>query len=67
MSKQSEARKAQNYKEPKEVGMCHNCHHFTSDIEYTQFGGIEIESKLRCSLGRFAVKKTSSCDLQIEV
>jgi hypothetical protein len=64
MSKQSEAKTSQNYKEPKEVGMCHNCKHFSSDIKETAWGGIS-ETKMRCTLGGFKVKKTASCDQQI--
>jgi len=64
MSKQSEAKKAQNYKMPNEVGMCHNCQHYTREIEETRWGSKERYA--RCSLGGFAVKKTATCDLQID-
>ena len=66
MSKQSEAKKAQNYKTPNEVGMCHNCEHYASSLETTPWGG-KKERHMRCTLGGFAVKKTASCDLQIDI
>lgn len=61
MSKQSNRKELQGYKEPKDVAMCGNCDMFTSKKEATKWGGTH-ESILRCGLGKFAVKKTASCN-----
>ena len=64
MSKQSEAKAAQDYDPNPVQRMCSNCKNFTSEkTERTGvFGGIYVEEKeKRCGIGGFAVKKTATC------
>jgi hypothetical protein len=66
MSKQSEAKAAQGYRE--EPKTCSNCVNFTSDhIEksYQSFSGLQTwteEKNKRCAIGGFVVKKMATCD-----
>lgn len=62
MSKQSEAKKNQNYRTTPDT--CSNCTQYQSDIveKRTQFGSWKEEKGKRCSVGGFAVKKTATCD-----
>ena len=63
MSKQSEAKKRQDYVSKFEAGYCMNCFHYQSDIvpmknewhEWTE------EKNKRCGIGGFAVAKKGSC------
>jgi hypothetical protein len=64
MSKQSEAKEAQNCR--KQPLCCQYCNHFSLDyIEVKKTWLIKpvmTEKNLRCTLGGFAVNKTASCD-----
>lgn len=66
MSKQSEAKLAQGYR--KKPDTCSNCKHMQFEViekSYTRWNGAvevwEEEKAHRCSVGGFAVKKTSTC------
>ena len=66
MSKQSDAKADQNYREKPVWRECRNCRHFSLDrvpqkSEYTDSEWID-EKNLRCTLGNFAVKKLATCD-----
>jgi hypothetical protein len=63
MSKQSEAKKRQNYNPKPEHAKCSNCIHFGSFIEKQKgyYGEYETEKGLTCTFGGFAVKKTATC------
>lgn len=66
MSKQSEAKTAQNWR--KEPNTCSRCAHFKMDVveqRYEGFSGTQIwsvDKNLRCSLGGFKTAKTAVCD-----
>jgi hypothetical protein len=64
MSKQSEAKEAQNYR--KQPMCCQCCAHFSMDrvkVKKTWLTNPVLEDKnLRCGVGGFAVQKTASCD-----
>ncbi len=66
MSKQSEAKKAQNYRENADT--CANCANYQSELiekKYDGYNGILVwteEKGKRCTVGEFAVKKTATCD-----
>lgn len=64
MSKQSEAKKQQNYN-PKPVhNTCSNCAHYRSVYREMRDwrGNIYVEEKeLRCGIGGFAVNKLATC------
>ncbi len=63
MSKQSEAKEKQGFKE--QSNMCSNCEHFTLERdEYSSgsFGTYFIEENLRCTLGNFKVNKKNTCN-----
>ena len=62
MSKQSEAKKAQNYRE--DADTCANCANYESQlIEQTYISAVwTVEKGKRCAIGGFAVKKTATCD-----
>jgi len=64
MSKQSEAKKRQNYNPKPEPACCSNCESFSFDVE--KFIGwdkkeYEKEKNLRCSIGGFKVMKRGTC------
>lgn len=61
MSKQSEAKLAQGYR--KKPDTCATCIHYESEItKHTEYyGDWTEEKKKRCSVGGFAVNKTSTC------
>ncbi len=59
MSKQSEAKKTQNYR--KELNRCGNCKNFISEKIINEWGYEELKNK-RCSIGGFAVMVNSTCD-----
>ena len=71
MSKQSEAKKNQNYREVPDT--CANCGNYQSQLvekEYDAWNGKQTwteEKGKRCSIGEFAVKKNATCDLHILV
>ena len=66
MSKQSEAKKEQNYRESPDS--CANCAHYESQVvekSYDSWNGPRtwLEEKVkRCAIGGFAVKKMAVCD-----
>jgi hypothetical protein len=67
MSKQSEAKEAQNYR--KQSMSCMNCAQFSSEMvgrkpKWASSPNYVIteEKNLRCGLGDFKVQKTGSCD-----
>lgn len=66
MSKQSDAKKAQNYRKTPDT--CVNCIHFERQIvEVTSntWSGpyvYTVDKNLRCKLGEFAVTKGATCD-----
>ena len=64
MSKQSEAKKYQNYNPKPDHASCTNCKHFTSDNVGKEGWNKKMyyqEKNLRCSIGGFAVKKNGTC------
>lgn len=64
MSKQSEAKKKQNYNPKPEHAMCSNCIHYASVTTEREgmFGGLYHDEKGKtCTFGGFAVKKTAIC------
>lgn len=69
MSKQSEAKKNQNYTPKAKPRTCQNCTAFTFDRVQTQpptqwnEAGWWEDKNLRCEIGGFAVKKMASCDM----
>ena len=71
MSKQSEAKKAQNYRD--DADTCANCANYRSELidkTYDSYDGIQVwteEKGKRCALGGFAVKKTATCDHHVLV
>jgi len=71
MSKQSEAKKAQNYRENADT--CANCANYQSELiekKYDGYNGILVwteEKGKRCAVGGFAVKKTATCDQHVLV
>lgn len=60
MSKQSEAKKKQNYNPKPVPRVCMNCEHYISDM--IPYGNYIEEKNKRCGLGEFAVKKMATCD-----
>lgn len=65
MSKQSEAKAAQNWKRKPDT--CAGCAHFTCDREEIRFSEFSSqtwtkEKNLRCSIGGFKTGKSSTCD-----
>lgn len=66
MSKQSEAKAAQNWKRKPDT--CASCAHFMCDViekHYEAFNGPQTwteERNLRCGLGGFKTGKSSTCD-----
>ena len=71
MSKQSEAKKEQNYREAPDA--CANCGHYESHMvekTYDAWNGKQVwneEKGKRCSIGGFAVKKMATCDRHVLV
>lgn len=69
MSKQSEAKKEQGYRETPDT--CSNCAHYSSKmVEKSYQGFIKVETwteekEKKCQLGSFAVKKTATCDKHV--
>lgn len=63
MSRQSEAKKRQNYNPKPDHAKCSNCIHFASVIEKLEGyeGFYEKEKGLMCTFGGFAVKKQGTC------
>lgn len=67
MSKQSDAKKAQNYR--KELNRCGNCKNFTRDVITRVYNEgrtnqviLEEDKNKRCLKGGFAVMVNSVCD-----
>ena len=64
MSKQSEAKAAQNYR--RELSKCQDCAHFRADVieEKSTWSDqvYKTEKNLRCGIGGFKVHKTAVCD-----
>jgi hypothetical protein len=66
MSKQSEAKKAQNYR--KELSRCGNCANFSCEVVEKVYEGImgkqvwEEKKNKRCLIGGFAAAENSVCD-----
>ena len=71
MSKQSEAKKVQNYTPKASPAYCSNCQHYASEKEIKQstWSGDkwEQEKNIRCGIGGFAIKKQGVCDLHVRV
>ena len=71
MSKQSEAKKEQNYREAPDS--CANCVNYESQLvekTYGAWNGKQTwteEKGKRCSIGGFAVKKMATCDRHVLV
>ncbi len=63
MSKQSEAKKRQNYNPKPEYDICSNCDHYAGEMEFQKgaFGGWEKEINKSCKIGGFVVKKQGTC------
>ena len=65
MSKQSEAKKSQGYRE--EPACCKNCANYRSDIQQipasTWVPAHKIEKGRRCGIGGFAVRALGVCNL----
>ncbi len=65
MSKQSEAKEKQGYN-PKPIPfICSNCAYYRSDfVEQKSYGAVWSEEKnIHCGIGKFAIKKTATCNL----
>lgn len=64
MTKLEETKKMLGFRE--EGPRCGNCKHFTSEVQKrTGWDGTSeypVEKNLRCSLGKFAVKKMAWCN-----
>lgn len=65
MSKQSDAKDAQNYR--REPMCCKNCEYFSSDLidrkpKWATKYVITEEKNIRCMIGGFKVQKMGSCD-----
>lgn len=71
MSKQSEAKKSQHYRE--KPNSCSNCAHYESKLvekSYDGYSGLTTwaeEKSKRCAIGGFAVKKMGVCDLHSSI
>ncbi len=65
MSKQSEAKKRQNYIQKPTLRTCCNCKQYKNKIVtfYHSFGPPTQEKDIHCIVGDFAVKKMATCDL----
>jgi hypothetical protein len=62
MSRVQDKKDAQGFRAPGHSPVCTNCEHFTSDKVKSSWGNHYDEKKLRCGVGGFAVKRTTSCD-----
>lgn len=77
MSKQSDAKAAQNYNPTPSARTCSKCAHFTSVRELAPWMVVAngkgrarlytpelhgVERQIKCGLGGFVVKKTAVCD-----
>ena len=62
MSKQSDAKEKQNYRDKPKWPECRNCIHFMSDEFKDQHTGWTSEANIRCNLGGFKVLKMATCD-----
>jgi hypothetical protein len=62
VSKQIEAKKRQRWQAKQFLPVCGNCEHFQFDTKATSWGATK-EINMRCTLGGFATKKMSGCDL----
>ena len=66
MSKQSDAKAKQNYRDKPEWPECRNCKFFASDEvrKYSEYSGNDYveEKNLRCTIGGFKVMKLGTCD-----
>lgn len=64
MSKQSDAKEAQNYR--RELDKCESCMYFRLDVieEKSKWSDqvYRTEKNLRCGIGGFKVHKTAVCD-----
>lgn len=62
MNKKAQAKERQGY--TKILKTCANCQHMTKEVETLKgyFHKIEIDKKLRCSIGDFAVQKMATCN-----
>ncbi len=71
MSKQSEAKKVQNYTPKASQAYCSNCQHYASDKEVKMNAWSKTEwideKNIRCGIGGFAIKKQGVCDLHVRV
>jgi hypothetical protein len=63
MSKQSEAKKKQNYNPKPEYAICSNCDNYAGEVVKKQgtFGSWKEEINKFCKIGEFAVKKQGTC------
>lgn len=64
MSKQSEAKKQQNYNPKPDPAQCANCTQFKSDQVGTEGWDKKTyyqEKNMRCGIGGFAVRKRGTC------
>lgn len=63
MSKQSEAKKKQNYNPKPDRDMCSNCIHYASTITNYDTGYVSYqeEKNKTCTFGGFVVKKQGTC------
>lgn len=57
MSKQSDAKAKQNYRDKPGWPECRNCVHFSSDTT-----DLFVEKDMRCTIGNFKVMKLGTCD-----
>ncbi len=62
MSKQSDAKKAQEYDERPYLKVCGNCINYRSE-QKNKPGEYSEEKNMRCAIGGFAVKKSRTCKL----
>ena len=63
MSKQSDAKDKQSYRDKPEWPECRHCQHFRSDHIKDEHTGWVSETNLRCGLGGFKVMKLGTCNL----
>lgn len=69
MSKQSEAKQAQNYMPKASPNYCSNCQFYRSDKEVKMNNWSKTEwideKNMRCGIGGFAIKKQGVCDVHM--
>lgn len=68
MSKQSEAKAAQNYRRTPDT--CGNCANYSSETvkhkaSFSWSNDYTTEKNMRCLVGGFKVHKTATCDLHL--